>query len=265
MDFAAGLRNSLSLKNFFKSNIYLMKLAHRLLEKFDLFLPLERDYEIVGFLPHLDSQIILDIGAHKGESVRSFRKFSSSPIFSIEANPVHERDLRKLKQKIKDFDYMMVLAADYNGIGTLYLPSYQGQELTVWSSCSEDSARKIFADRTSLKNLDSCLQFKSLEIKAMSLDELELDPFLIKIDVEGQEAKVLRGLVKTIAKSYPVLMIENNDPNAVAELLEPMGYRAYIYNNGEFLPYIRQGNLNLIWIAAKNYDAQAPEQMCSRH
>ena len=59
---------------------------------------------------------------------------------------------------------------------------------------------------------------------------MNLDPFLIKIDVEGGEANIIEGLTRTIAKTYPVLMIENNDTQAVADLLEPFSYQAYIYN-----------------------------------
>ena len=248
------LRNSSSLKDFFKSNIYLMRLAHTLLENFDIFLPLERDYEIVGFLPRSKSQIILDIGAHKGESVRSFRKFDASPIFSIEANPAHESDLMKLKKRIKDFEYKIALAIAPGRQAKLYVPKYQGQELTVWSSVDETAARKIFKQRSCLKNLDSCLNFEVVTSPSVVLDDLNLDPFFIKIDVEGGEAQVLEGLKQTLARSYPVLMIENNDQRAVAEILEPLGYQAYVYEAGrkKFISYAQQGNLNLIYISSNS-------------
>lgn len=252
--FFDSLRQSQSLKTLFKSNIYLMKLAHRLLEKFDIFLPIEQDYEIVSFLPRLESQIILDVGAHKGESVRSFRKFDFSPIFSIEANPGHEKDLEDLKRRIKDFDYKITLATNHNETAELFVPSYKGQELTVWSSIDETSARKILTDRSGLKKLDSHLEFKSIKSKAISLDELNLDPFLIKVDVEGQELKVLEGLTQTLTKHYPVLMIENNDRQAVTDLLETFSYQAYIYDarSKNFTPYTNQTNLNIIYLSQKS-------------
>ena len=65
---------------------------------------------------------------------------------------------------------------------------------------------------------------------------------------------MLEGLKQTLARSYPVLMIENNDQRAVAEILEPLGYQAYVYEAGrkKFISYAQQGNLNLIYISSNS-------------
>jgi FkbM family methyltransferase len=47
------------------------------------------------------------------------------------------------------------------------------------------------------------------------LDDLDMRPDLIKIDVEGYELKVLRGAAKTIQKHHPIMVIEIN-PEALA-------------------------------------------------
>jgi hypothetical protein len=50
---------------------------------------------------------------------------------------------------------------------------------------------------------------------------------LIKIDVEGMEADVIRGARETIARHSPVLYLENNGDNstAIAPVLDEIGYR----------------------------------------
>jgi FkbM family methyltransferase len=50
-------------------------------------------------------------------------------------------------------------------------------------------------------------------------------PSVIKVDVEGAEAEVLRGASATIAACRPVLMVELHDTNAaVAEVLGSLSY-----------------------------------------
>lgn len=47
-------------------------------------------------------------------------------------------------------------------------------------------------------------------IQTVQLDRLELDPGLIKLDVEGHEIPALRGARETILRSRPVLVVEVN-------------------------------------------------------
>lgn len=48
-------------------------------------------------------------------------------------------------------------------------------------------------------------------VEMMALDAMVLSPSFIKVDVEGHELRVLKGAVKTIARSKPVLLVEINE------------------------------------------------------
>ncbi|MDP7348801.1 MAG: FkbM family methyltransferase, partial [Phycisphaeraceae bacterium] len=69
-------------------------------------------------------------------------------------------------------------------------------------------------------------------VRCMQLDvllsEQQLaDPMLLKIDVEGHEAAVLRGAVDLLRRARPTLLIEVHGPGSLGEcvqLLDPMGY-----------------------------------------
>ena len=76
----------------------------------------------------------------------------------------------------------------------------------------------------------------------ITLDELKLPTCnLIKADVEGMEAKVLRGGEKTIKKYRPVLYIENNRKDTSKEIINTLislNYRCFWH----ILDYYNPGN-----------------------
>jgi FkbM family methyltransferase len=68
--------------------------------------------------------------------------------------------------------------------------------------------------------------------RVMALDDLDLAACaLMKIDVEGSEAKVLRGGMKTIMALRPILYVENDRQEKSAELVallrRELGYELY--------------------------------------
>ncbi|RFB71079.1 MULTISPECIES: FkbM family methyltransferase [unclassified Herbaspirillum] len=62
----------------------------------------------------------------------------------------------------------------------------------------------------------------------LSIDALKLPHRVafIKVDVEGHELSVCKGMAELIARDHPVLVIEDHDnKSGVAEFLAPFGYR----------------------------------------
>jgi FkbM family methyltransferase len=66
------------------------------------------------------------------------------------------------------------------------------------------------------------------EVEVRTLDSLRLQKVtLMKVDVEGAEAAVLRGARETIARCRPILYLENDRPEKEADLLallDELGY-----------------------------------------
>lgn len=62
------------------------------------------------------------------------------------------------------------------------------------------------------------------------IDELSVNPALIKIDVDGQELDILKGAEATIQRARPLLYVEDDKPARYPDLLpwiEARGYRIY--------------------------------------
>jgi hypothetical protein len=83
---------------------------------------------------------------------------------------------------------------------------------------------------------------KGEKTTVVTLDNLQLPMCnLIKIDVEGFEAKVLKGARTTIEKYHPILYVENNKVESSKEILEVLdSYKYQCF--WHFLPYYHEEN-----------------------
>ena len=87
-----------------------------------------------------------------------------------------------------------------------------------------------------------CIEGKGEILRLVTLDSMldQLPPIqLIKADVEGYEADMLRGARQLIARDRPVLYLENDRTDKSPELLrliDGMGYRSYWHTTEMFRP-----------------------------
>jgi len=91
----------------------------------------------------------------------------------------------------------------------------------------------------------------SYQTSVVTLDSLNPDRLdLIKLDVEGMEARVLAGAAATINRCRPIVFCECNDLQGGAELLtfcSNSGYQAYGYLAPAFNPNNFNGHAENIW------------------
>mgnify|MGYP006116875247 CR=1 FL=1 len=90
------LRNTF-LEKYIKSNLFLLLFSDKIIENFKFLLPYENDWLFFKNYKINKKSIIIDIGAHWGESAITFRKFyPDNKIVSFEPN----KDVfKKLKKK----------------------------------------------------------------------------------------------------------------------------------------------------------------------
>lgn len=200
--------------------------------------------------------LFLDVGANIGQSAMSFRLFNRrAPILSLEPNPLLAGDLRLVRRLLRGFDFRTCAAAEQTGRLTLRVPVYHGLPLT--GEASVDAAapgdRLYWTEQQEVADADA-VETLTFDVDAYRLDELGLAPAFVKVDVEGFELSVLRGLTGTLAAHRPILLVERSGASEVEELLAPLGYRpfAYLERDDRLEPLAGRQTTNVFYLTAKD-------------
>jgi FkbM family methyltransferase len=104
---------------------------------------------------------------------------------------------------------------------------------------------------SSLRDTKRSLIAKTTKVPCMTIDDvaeaLRLERVdLVKIDVEGFEYNVLKGMKNVISKFRPIIFCEiyqgigsNEAPDETVRLLLDQNYRAFVFHDGEMIEYER--------------------------
>lgn len=146
--------------------------------------------------------IILDVGAHIGESVSFFKEiFSKSKIYSFEPFPESFSKLEKLDYK----NFFPINKAVYSSTGISNFHAYNMNHLSSLKKINKDSKDSIDYASKSKSN--------ELKVKTITLDDFVIQKKiskidLLKIDVQGAESDVLLGAKKRCLHLTKVITVE---------------------------------------------------------
>ena len=201
------------LEVFARQNVYVYYWLRKIYFWYCYFfrVPHEPEFEILSRMPVRPGEII-DIGANDGISAISIRVFNQvNPILSIEPNHFYEERLKWLSNRLADFSYQIIGAGETPCEATLYIPVYHGFVLTALAALSPEEACNLPGRGMFVSNFDAeHLRIERQIVRVICMDELHLNPVLVKIDIEGGELSALRGMEETLKRSRPVLIVEHN-------------------------------------------------------
>jgi len=190
----------------------------------------EDDAHGVSYI-NFDKKInIIDVGASDGIASKFFmKKLNVSNILCFEPNIPYVKILKKLDYKnMRVYDYGI---GEKNANYKVFYPRYQ------FFKKDFDLVTYTFYDKKELqKQINLDFKFKKninivqKKIFLKKIDKLNLKISLIKIDVNGHELSVVKGLKNIIKKDKPALIIETDkNINKINNYLEKFNYKKYSF------------------------------------
>lgn len=220
-----------------KQNPYLWAIFWNTLPRLPFLLPHDKSYLGIRHVLANSTGLILDVGANNGISAAGFRRLDDThPILSIEANRHHERALKRLRNTLTDFDYRILGAGENKGSLTLHTPLFHGIPIHTHVSTSleymQTSLNRDFSQRVMRQ-----IQFDEQSVEIVPLDDLDLEPCFVKMDIEGADGLAMRGLRNTTQRCRPTFLVEYTpgEMDDVFEFLREHEYSMLIYDeNGDY-------------------------------
>jgi len=189
----------------------------------------EEDFRLFGRVSELPG-LFLDLGANRGHAAISvLRHTRRLQVLSLEPNSALRPALMLLRLLHPwRFHYRMIGAGTETGTAELLIPQAQ-TDLSTQASLDpaefeKDYVRKRLADEGHGADAG---EFTRRRVQIQRIDELELEPDVVKIDVEGWEAQAIEGMQATLEAYKPLLIIEINNSQRWAPGLHSMGYRFF--------------------------------------
>lgn len=207
--------------------------------------PHEYDFNLLRFFPDDRPLQFVDIGANRGEAIQSMLTMKKNcSVTGFEPNPIVFQKTASIYKKNKQVTLHNCGLGREDGAFTLYLPFFRSFMFDGLASFNRSEASdwlkgRIFGYRNDL------LHIRELNCAIRRLDDFNLAPYFIKIDVQGFEYEVLEGGKETLKKHMPVLLIETPSEK-VTTLLEGLGYTPYYYSRNKLAP--GRGALNTYFV-----------------
>jgi FkbM family methyltransferase len=243
--FVEGLKSIAFRSEFVTSALRQLRLLLHMLRR----TPHEKDFNFLAD-PRFRNGLLIDLGANIGQSAISALKVQPTlKILSIEANPACESPLRLAKRLLGErFSFRLVGVGAYETSLSVFVPLRSSRLLLEEGTFD----REILRTAATMRRIGSegvDYQVQQIEIPVISVDSLECTPVAIKMDLQGFELTALQGMVRTIERSRPFIMIENGeDLERIALFLDAFGYELTVWD-GSSLRKAKstQGCLNVIF------------------
>jgi FkbM family methyltransferase len=177
---------------------------------------LEYMYSIRRFLRRRDS-IAIDVGANIGNHSIFLQSFLADDLIAVEPNPTVLPVLKNnLSSNIRNYSVYDCALGEADGSGTIVLP--------------KNAADNSGMARVEPDGVENTVRITTLDSMVTDWGNAHTTGghiSIIKIDVEGMEAAVLKGAMKTILRDRPHIFVEAATAGEMYEIDEYLGDMGY--------------------------------------
>ena len=187
------------------------------LERFNFLFPHDKDYNGVKLLFHKnEKKDFFDIGANIGVSTIGFREmgFKSNKIHLFEPDDFLVKNyLNKIKNKYSNIYIHNFGLSNFSEKKTLFRAYYKDKFFHFNNSFDKKYISEKIKHNYPNKFKEFKLKKKTFKLKKFEDIKIRFKVCFIKIDVEGYDHKVIKGMLKFIKKEKPVILVEHNLSN----------------------------------------------------
>ncbi len=167
--------------------------------------------------------IVLDVGAHKGETINIFLKnFKIKKIISFEASPKNflklKNNLKNLSKKFQNSEIIIENIALSNEKKKIQFKQFDESSSSTISEIDESSS--YYKKKYKILNLfGNKKNYQIINLQTLKLSDYLLENKIgtidfLKIDTEGTELEIIQGLDKNIEK-VKLIMFEHHFDNMI--------------------------------------------------
>lgn len=190
--------------------------------------------------------LALDIGANQGQSAAAILSLKPRfEVMSFEPNPACAPTLRLLELLFGTrLRVVNAGVSDRKGAFSFFVPRRNRRLLLEEGSFDRASlATPQAQDRMGKAGVD--FEVEEMICPTLVVDELDLQPLFIKLDVQGLELSAIRGMLKTLSRCRPLMMVERGaDEEQILALVADLGYVKRHWNGSAFADAPAPGSAN---------------------
>jgi len=216
------VREYIGVQHIVRKNFYIYLALRKFAPFLCRFFDLEDGFSFLSSIQPSTGTIAIDVGSNDGTSISLISKHVTPVIVNcfdpvrapISSTPTNTR-----------ISYFPFGLGDVTDDISIFTPVVKGFRLTQYSSAQKDRLHHQLLHDLGLNPRDISLEERAVQIRR--LDDLNLRPFFIKIDVEGNELKVLRGSQETIRMHRPVILVEIQNKalyNEISDFMTSLRY-----------------------------------------
>lgn len=205
----------------------------------------EKEFELVNVFSNPVNNVFLDIGANRGDATQSIlMRQPGAKVYAFEPNGYLSDKLKRLYSKDERVTIFNCGLGNESANFDLYVPFYNNYMFDGLASFKEQNARDWLRNRL-YGYKETNLDVKKIKCEVKRLDDFDLKPCFIKMDVQGFEYEVLLGGIDTIRNSRPVILMESPQHKEL-DLLHSLEYQPFIMRGDKLISGTKNYNVFFI-------------------